>query len=64
MKGVPTGKCINSSVVSNVTVCEIKGWCPAEHDNLRFEDHMIRNSLNFTIFIKNDIEFKKFDKKQ
>lgn len=25
---------------------------------------MIRNTLNYTIFIKNDIEFKKFKKKQ
>ena len=28
------------------------------------EDNLIRNSLNHTIFIKNDIEFKKFKIKQ
>ena len=28
-----------------------------------YEDNMIRNVLNYTIFIKNDVEFKKFNKK-
>ena len=43
---------------------KIKAWCPSEHDNDRKEDTLIRNILNYTIFIKNDIEFKKFRKKQ
>jgi hypothetical protein len=62
--GIPTGKCIASSVNSKVNVCEVKAWCPTEHDNERKEDTLIRNVLNYTIFIKNDIEFKKFRKKQ
>lgn len=31
---------------------------------LRFEDTQIRNVLNYTIFIKNDIEFKKFHRRR
>ncbi|RNA25786.1 P2X purinoceptor 7 [Brachionus plicatilis] len=42
----------------------IKAWCPTEHEDSRNEDHLIRNVLNYTIFIKNDVEFKKFNKKQ
>ncbi len=62
--GAPTGKCINSSIVANKRVCEVNAWCPTEHDNARKEDNIIRNTLNFTIFIKNEIEFKKFGMKQ
>ncbi|CAF1057371.1 unnamed protein product [Brachionus calyciflorus] len=62
--GIPTGKCIQSSIRSDLKVCEIKAWCPGEHDNERYEDNVVRNVLNYTIFIKNDIEFKMFHKKQ
>lgn len=62
--GIPTGKCIQSSVRPDLKVCEIKAWCPAEHDNDRFEDNVVRNVLNYTIFVKNNIEFKLFNKKQ
>jgi hypothetical protein len=64
LKGVATGKCINSTITTDIKVCEVSAWCPTEHDNERIEDNLIRNIMNFTIFIKNDIEFKKFDKKQ
>jgi hypothetical protein len=30
----------------------------------RHEDNIIRNVLNYTIFIKNDIDFKKLNKKE
>ena len=29
----------------------------------RDEENLIRNVLNYTIFVRNEIEFKKFDKK-
>ena len=35
----------------------------AFHSN-RKDDNIVRNVLNYTIFIKNDIEFKKFHKKE
>ncbi|CAF0949069.1 unnamed protein product [Brachionus calyciflorus] len=62
--GIPTGKCVNSSTTPGVSVCEIRAWCPVEHESERNEDHLIRNVLNYTIFIKNDVEFKKFKKKE
>lgn len=62
--GAATGRCVKSSMSHNKKVCEVSAWCPTEHDNERTEDNIIRNTLNFTIFIKNEIEFKKFDKKQ
>lgn len=62
--GIPTGKCIRSPVKPQLKVCEIKAWCPAEHDNDRYEDNVVRNVLNYTIFIKNNIEFKLFNIKQ
>ncbi|CAF0928545.1 unnamed protein product [Brachionus calyciflorus] len=58
--GIPTGKCIRKDNKTNI---KIFSWCPVEDENDRNEDQLIRNVLNFTIFIKNDIEFKKFKKK-
>ncbi|VDN97054.1 unnamed protein product [Rodentolepis nana] len=59
--GVRTGKCID--YIEGVGVCEIYGWCPVENDeividydlNKRFE--MISN---YTVYLKNDIEFPNF----
>ena len=62
--GSPTGKCVNSSMTPGVRVCEVNAWCPTEHDSERNEDNLIRNTLNFTIFIKNEIEFKTYGKKE
>jgi P2X purinoceptor 5 len=60
----PVGRCIkkkNSSVndsQSEKGQCELEGWCPVP------DDHNIptpsRDSLNFTIFIKNIIENPRF----
>nr|CDS27370.1 p2X purinoceptor 4 [Hymenolepis microstoma] len=63
--GVRTGKCID--YINGVGVCEIYGWCPVENDeividydlNKRFE--MISN---YTVYIKNDIEFPNFGVKR
>ena len=38
--------------------CEIEGWCPVENDLVKPEP--IMDSLNFTIFVKNFIEFTRF----
>ncbi|RNA03750.1 P2X purinoceptor 4, partial [Brachionus plicatilis] len=61
--GIPTGKCVQKYPGSDLKVCEIFAWCPVEDENIRTEDFLVRNVLNFTIFIKNDVEFKKFGKK-
>jgi hypothetical protein len=55
---------VSSSVQPGAKSCEVAGWCPTEHDSDRLEDNVIRNALNYTIFIKNDVEFKRFKKKQ
>lgn len=38
--------------------CELEGWCPVEND--RNIPKPIRDALNFTIFVKNFIEFPRF----
>lgn len=39
--------------------CEIEGWCPVENDEKMPEP--IMDSLNFTIFVKNFVEFTRFN---
>jgi cation transporter protein len=39
--------------------CEIEGWCPVENDLVMPEP--IMDSLNFTIFVKNFVEFTRFN---
>jgi cation transporter protein len=38
--------------------CEIEGWCPVENDFIMPEP--IKDALNFTIFVKNFIQFTRF----
>lgn len=38
--------------------CELEGWCPVEND--RNIPEPISDALNFTIFVKNFIEFPRF----
>ncbi|CAF0945118.1 unnamed protein product [Adineta steineri] len=59
-----TGRCLfqnNSSVNksrSKFGRCELEGWCPVENDV--YIPEPIRDALNFTIFVKNFIEFPRF----
>jgi hypothetical protein len=39
-------------------LCELEGWCPVEND--QNVPGPIRDALNFTIFVKNFIEFPRF----
>ncbi|VDN28208.1 unnamed protein product [Dibothriocephalus latus] len=62
--GVHTGKCLKIS--SGSGVCEIYAWCPLENDT-----HVLKNGVqsldfirNYTVYIKNDIEFPKFNVKR
>jgi cation transporter protein len=48
-----TGRCRSPE-----NLCEIEGWCPVENDIVIPEP--IMDSLNFTIFVKNFVEFTRF----
>ncbi|TKS81312.1 P2X purinoceptor 5 [Collichthys lucidus] len=55
--GVKSGKCIKKDGNTNGS-CEIYAWCPIEK-NKKTESHLT-NAENFTIYIKNFINFSKF----
>jgi hypothetical protein len=58
------GRCLlkNDSLIDSsrsiMGRCELEGWCPVEND--RDIPNPILDALNFTIFIKNFIEFPRF----
>uniref|UniRef100_A0A668VV30 P2X purinoceptor n=1 Tax=Oreochromis aureus TaxID=47969 RepID=A0A668VV30_OREAU len=52
------GKCIRNNENSNGT-CEIFGWCPTEKD-IKPQKPLLKNAENFTIYVKNFIQFPKF----
>ena len=58
------GRCLlnnNSTVNASQSItglCELEGWCPVEND--RDVPEPISDALNFTIFVKNFIEFPRF----
>jgi hypothetical protein len=62
------GKCLirNSSLINSSQSisgrCQLEGWCPVEND--RDIPEPIRDALNFTIFVKNFIEFPRFTVKR
>ncbi|XP_031415592.1 P2X purinoceptor 3b [Clupea harengus] len=55
--GVLTGRCVPFTAKNKS--CEIKGWCPAENDDVKPSPMM--EVENFTIFIKNSIRFPLFN---
>ncbi|CAH8513294.1 unnamed protein product [Heterobilharzia americana] len=57
--GIQTGRCVNSTRQANLSVCEIYGWCPTEHDIIP-RPHLLGSAENFTVMIKNNIEFPRF----
>lgn len=61
--GVQTGHCVPSTRKANLSVCEIYGWCPTEHDVLP-DDFIIANAPNFTVMLKNSIEFAHYHVKR
>ena len=48
-----TGKCLLPT-----GRCEIEGWCPVEDDTIKTSP--IMDALNFTVFVKNFVEFTRF----
>ncbi|XP_052248401.1 P2X purinoceptor 4-like isoform X3 [Dreissena polymorpha] len=59
--GYMTGECINSSRYPGFKVCQVQAWCPTENGNLSApRPPVIGVAENFTVLIKNNIEFPKF----
>ena len=63
--GPQTGRCVPTShptKYGNITVCEIRSWCPVEDDQLILgkEKPLITGSEHHTVFIKNSIKFSYF----
>ncbi|TNN18834.1 P2X purinoceptor 4 isoform 2 [Schistosoma japonicum] len=59
--GAQTGKCIIESG-SDIGSCEIYSWCPLENDTLPLDkkSFLFPMVYNYTLLIKNDINFEKF----
>ncbi|KAK4019347.1 hypothetical protein OUZ56_001370 [Daphnia magna] len=62
--GAMTGRCVPSDVNSSVNVCEIFAWCPIEQDvfPLGLDRPLLEETADFTVLIKNFIEFPMFGK--
>ena len=65
--GVRTGACVHSDSNPDHRVCEIHGWCPTEEDvlpmpgrNLSKTVPLLHAAKDFTVLIKNQINFPKF----
>ncbi|XP_042271152.1 P2X purinoceptor 5-like isoform X1 [Thunnus thynnus] len=56
--GVESGRCLREDENSNGT-CEIFGWCPIER-RFKPQGPLLTSAENFTIYIKNFIQFPKF----
>ncbi|XP_029372534.1 P2X purinoceptor 5-like [Echeneis naucrates] len=57
-QGSMSGRCLRDAENSTGT-CEIYGWCPVERQ-LKPNGSLLQNAENFTIYIKNFIQFPKF----
>nr|5F1C_A Chain A, Crystal structure of an invertebrate P2X receptor from the Gulf Coast tick in the presence of ATP and Zn2+ ion at 2.9 Angstroms [Amblyomma maculatum]5F1C_B Chain B, Crystal structure of an invertebrate P2X receptor from the Gulf Coast tick in the presence of ATP and Zn2+ ion at 2.9 Angstroms [Amblyomma maculatum]5F1C_C Chain C, Crystal structure of an invertebrate P2X receptor from the Gulf Coast tick in the presence of ATP and Zn2+ ion at 2.9 Angstroms [Amblyomma maculatum] len=61
--GVMTGRCVQAAKPQETLhVCEISGWCPVEQDYGPLKDGtpLLSDVQNFTVLIKNYIEFSLF----
>ncbi|KAM4707783.1 P2X purinoceptor 4-like [Discoglossus pictus] len=57
--GVQTGKCVRYN--DTVNTCEVFAWCPVENDAELPEPAFLKNAENFTVLIKNNIWYPKFN---
>ncbi|XP_046724071.1 P2X purinoceptor 4a [Silurus meridionalis] len=57
--GVQTGRCVDFSRTEKT--CEVFAWCPLEKDNSPPKPAMLAEAENFTVLIKNNIRFPKFN---
>ncbi len=61
--GIQTGHCVPSTRKKGLHVCEVYGWCPTEYDVLP-KDFILANAPNFTVMLKNSIEFPRYHVKR
>ncbi|XP_009641449.1 P2X purinoceptor 7 [Egretta garzetta] len=57
--GIQTGRCMNYN--ATVKTCEVRAWCPVESMQPPPEPAVLRSSEDFTVLIKNNIHFPKFN---
>uniref|UniRef100_A0A8C9SX09 P2X purinoceptor n=1 Tax=Scleropages formosus TaxID=113540 RepID=A0A8C9SX09_SCLFO len=57
-RSVQTGKCVNFS--DSARTCEVFAWCPVETDSEPPNPAVLANAENFTVLIKNSIQYPKF----
>uniref|UniRef100_S4R4R7 Purinergic receptor n=1 Tax=Petromyzon marinus TaxID=7757 RepID=S4R4R7_PETMA len=57
--GEKTGRCVPFD--KNVSTCEVNAWCPVEVEGKNTGKRLLRSAENFTILIKNNIRFPKFN---
>ncbi|XP_077015920.1 P2X purinoceptor 4 [Tamandua tetradactyla] len=57
--GVATGKCVWYN--RTVKTCQVAAWCPVEHDLNVPNPAVLRAAENFTILVKNNILYPKFN---
>ncbi|KAL5017512.1 hypothetical protein ScPMuIL_007101 [Solemya velum] len=63
--GIFTGHCIPSNYSAGTDVCEVYAWCPVENGMRKSPSPpVLEASKNFTVFVKNNIEFPKFGVKR
>ncbi|KAF8767709.1 P2X purinoceptor 4 like protein [Argiope bruennichi] len=60
--GIMTGKCIENDRDNSISTCEINAWCPTENDIPPLKDAtaLLKASEDFTVLIKNFVDFPKF----
>ncbi|NXX93246.1 P2RX7 protein, partial [Centropus bengalensis] len=57
--GIQTGRCVQYNLT--VKTCEVRAWCPVESMENPPEPAVLRSSEDFTVLIKNNIHFPKFN---
>ncbi|XP_068749787.1 P2X purinoceptor 4-like isoform X2 [Montipora capricornis] len=65
--GFRTGRCVPVKGKKDKKVCEIYAWCPVEIDELPMPGYNLRKNIplldaakNFTLLVKNNVQFPKF----
>ncbi|XP_056628488.1 P2X purinoceptor 4b isoform X2 [Triplophysa dalaica] len=60
--GVQTGRCGKYS--ETIKTCEVFSWCPIENDNIIPKTAVLGDAEDFTVLIKNNIHYPKFNFKK
>ncbi|XP_053135631.1 P2X purinoceptor 7 isoform X2 [Hemicordylus capensis] len=57
--GIQTGRCVKYN--ATIKTCEVTAWCPVESVKSAPTPAILRSAENFTVLIKNNIHFPKFN---